>query len=98
MSESLNQGSSHSGQECSRIIKFARLALWPRVQLRGVDKNLTVGREFDVRAVHRPRGRAFEVDPFTVVAAAVARTFEFIFAGLPIRCASQVRAARVDHE
>src|SRR5438445_9157814 len=49
-------------------------------------------------AVHRTRRRAFEVNSFAVVAAAVAGAFEFVFAGFPIRRASQVRADGRDHE
>src|SRR6202021_3662801 len=50
------------------------------------------------RAVHGAGGRALEVDSFTVVPAAVAGTLEFVFAGLPIRRASQMGAACIDHE
>src|SRR5438132_11282420 len=47
-------------------------------------------------AVHRTRRRAFEVNSFAVVAAAMAGGFEFVVAGFPIRSASQVRAACVN--
>src|SRR5579859_4114500 len=77
---------------------MAGLALGPLKQARGVDNDLAVGGQFDVRAVHRPRCGAFEVHAFTVVAAAVARTLEFIFAGFPVRGAAEMGAARVDDE
>ena len=74
------------------------LSLGPLIEPRSVDDDLAVGRQFYVCAVHGSRGRPFEVDAFAVVAAAVARAFELIFAGLPIGRASQMRAACVDHE
>src|SRR5262245_63621424 len=48
--------------------------------------------------IHRPRRRTLEVDAFRIVAAAVAWTLELVFAGLPIRRATQVRANGRDHE
>jgi hypothetical protein len=50
-----------------------------------VNHNLTVGIELDVSAIHRARCRTFEVDSFSVVAAAVARALKLAFAGDPIR-------------
>src|SRR5437899_12415358 len=88
----------HSGQKCSRIVEFARLAFGPGVELRGVDQNLAVRREFDMRAVHGTRRRSFEVYSFAVVSTAVAGAFELVFAGLPVWCAAEMCAARVDHE
>src|SRR5260370_8027175 len=49
-------------------------------------------------AVHGTRRRSFEVDSFAVVSTAVAGALELVFAGLPIWCAAEVRAACVDHE
>src|SRR3984957_14147736 len=88
----------HSRQKRSGIVKFGWLSLWPRIQLRGIHQNLPIGREFHMRTIHGTRRRAFEINPLAVVPTAVARTFEFIFAGFPIRSAAQVCAARVDHE
>src|SRR5277367_6297533 len=96
--ESASSVHLHSRQKRSRIVKLARLPLGPRVQLRGIHQNLPIRREFDMRAIHRPRRRPLEVNPFAVIAAAVAWTLEFIFAGLPVGRASQMGAARVDYE
>src|SRR6266446_5059699 len=51
-----------------------------------------------MRPIHRPGRRPFEVDPFAVIPAAVTRTLELVFAGLPVWRAAQVSAARVDYE
>src|ERR1700730_2893320 len=51
-----------------------------------------------MRAIHGPRSGTLEIDSFRIVAAAMARALEFVFAGLPFRSASQVGAAREDHE
>src|SRR6185437_8715154 len=51
-----------------------------------------------MRPVHRARRRSFEVDAFIVITAAVTRALEFVLARLPIRCAAQVSAARIDYE
>src|SRR5712692_1032633 len=77
---------------------MARLSLGPLKKTRSVDNDLAVRRQLDVRAVHRTRRGALEVDAFAVVAAAVARTLEFVFAGFPIGRAAKMRAARVDDE
>src|SRR5713226_4899989 len=77
---------------------MARLSLGPLKEARSVDDDLAVGRQFYVGAVHGARRGAFEVDTFTVVAAAVARALEFVFAGFPVRRAAEMRAARVDDE
>src|SRR6266849_173886 len=74
------------------------LSLGPLKEPRSVYDDLAVGRQFDVRAVHRPRRRAFKIHAFTVVAAAVARALEFVFAGFPVGGAAEMRAARVDDE
>ena len=51
-----------------------------------------------MRAIHRPRRRAFKIYGFAVIAAAMARTFEFVLARLPVRRAPQMGAASVDYE
>src|SRR6266404_3309429 len=85
-------------QEGARVTETAWLSLGPLIKARSVDNDLTVGRQFDVGAIHRARRRAFEVDAFAVIAAAVTRALEFVFAGLPVRCAAEMGAARVDNE
>src|SRR5258708_28037041 len=77
---------------------MAGLSLGPLVEPRGVYDDLAVGRQFYVGAIHRARCGAFEIDAFAVVAAAVTRALEFVFAGFPVRRAAEVRAARVDDE
>src|ERR1700738_3538484 len=77
---------------------MAWLSLGPLVEARCVDNNLPIGSQCDVRAIHRARRRALEVDAFAVIATAVARTLEFVFAGFPVRRAAEMRAARVDDE
>src|SRR3979490_2361135 len=77
---------------------MAGLSLGPLIEPRSVDYDLAVGREFDVRAVHRARRGALEIDTFAVVAAAVTRALEFVFAGFPVGRAAEMRAARVDDE
>src|SRR5579872_1747519 len=74
------------------------LALRPLVKTRGINDDLAVRREFDLGPVHGTRGRPFEINSLTVVSAAVAGTFKFIFRWLPVRGATQMGAARVDHE
>src|SRR5258708_18988730 len=49
-------------------------------------------------SVHGARGGAFEVDPLAVIAAAMTRTLELVFAGLPVGRATEMRATRIDHE
>src|SRR5258705_11732860 len=49
-------------------------------------------------AIHRARRGAFEVDAFAVIAAAVTRALEFVFAGFPVRRAAEMGAAGVDDE
>src|SRR6266436_6622822 len=51
-----------------------------------------------MRAIHSTRCRSLKVDTFAVVAASVAGTLELVLAGLPIGCATQMRAASVDDE
>ena len=74
------------------------LSLGPLIQPRSVHNNLPIRRQFDLRPIHGPRRRALEVNSFAVVATAVAGTFKFIFAGLPIGRASQMRTSRIDYE
>src|SRR2546423_9771282 len=49
-------------------------------------------------AIHWPRGRTFKVNCLAVVTAALARAFKLILARLPVRSASQVRTAGVNHK
>ena len=51
-----------------------------------------------VGTVHRARRGAFEVHAFAVIAAAVARTLELVFAGFPVRRAAKMRAAGINHK
>ncbi len=57
-----------------------------------VDDDLAVVIQRNLRALQRPRGRAFKIDTAFVIAAAMAWALEFIFVVKPVRCASQVRA------
>src|ERR1700682_2187410 len=74
------------------------LAFGPLIEARGVYDDLAVGRKGHVSAIHRARCGAFESDAFTVVAAAVTRALEFVFAGFPVGRTAEVRAAGVDDE
>src|SRR5712672_2279111 len=49
-------------------------------------------------AIHRGRRGAFEVDAFAVIATAVTGALEFVFAGFPVRRATEMGAARIDNE
>ena len=62
------------------------------VKATGVDDDLARGVELHMGAVHGPRRGTFEIDGFGIVAAAVARAFEFVLAGLPFGRASEMRA------
>src|SRR6201987_6314539 len=88
----------NSGQESSRIVEVRRLPFRPLVQPRSIYDDLSIWRQFDLRAIHGARRRTFEVDALAVVAAAVAGTLEFIFAGLPVGRGTQMGTAGVDHE
>src|SRR5215472_17194135 len=77
---------------------MARLSLGPGIQARSIHNDLSVGRHLNVSPIHRARRRTFEVDPFAVVAAAVAGTLEFVFAGLPIRGAAEVCTAGINNK
>src|SRR4030095_14504781 len=50
------------------------------------------GRQADLGPLERARGRALEIDPRDVVARAVARAFELVLRGQPVRRAAQVHA------
>src|SRR5690349_18111427 len=75
-----------------------RLTFGPFKKLSNIHLDLPVRRQFHTSAIHGPRRRTFEINSFTVVAAAVARALEFVFAGFPIRSAAEMRATRVDDE
>src|SRR5262249_7770386 len=75
---------------------MADFALWPLIEPAGIDDYLAGWIKLDVRAVHRARGRPFEVYSFAGITAPVARAFEFVLAGFPIGRAAQVCAARVN--
>src|SRR5215472_522657 len=77
---------------------MARLSLGPGIQARSIHNDLSVGRHLNVSPIHRARRRTLEVDPFAVVAAAVAGTLEFVFAGLPIRGAAEMRTACINNK
>jgi len=85
---------------CARIVEFAwgRSAFFPFIKLRYVHHDLTFRIQLNVRPIHGARRRTFEVNRFAVIAAAVTGTFEFVFAGLPIRRAPEVRASRIHYE
>src|SRR5580693_2780734 len=86
-------------QKSSRIVEMVDAGAGiVHVEPAGVHRNFSRGVEHDVGAVHGTRRWTLEIDPFTVVAAAVAGALEFIFRGLPFGRAAKVRAAGVDHE
>src|SRR5262249_60076095 len=58
------------------------------------DSDLTVFADADAPTLQWPRGRAFEVDPRDLEAAAVAGALELLFALQPVRRAAEVRAGR----
>ena len=82
----------------TRIVELVLLALGPFVKSGYVHYDLSFGIEFNVCAIHRPRSGSFEINRLTVVAAAMAGTFEFVLARFPIRGATQVGTASVDHK
>src|SRR5260370_24262254 len=94
----MNTGAWLRRQICSRIIEFARLSLGPLIKPGGIHDDLAIGSQFYMRAIHGPRRRPFEVDTFAVVAAAVARALELVFAGFPIGRTAQMCAASVNDE
>src|SRR5205807_7097018 len=75
---------------------MARLSLRPLIEPRGIHDNLTVWRQFHVRAIHRTRRRSLKVDTFAVVSASVAGALKLVLAGFPIGCAAKMSAASVD--
>src|SRR5437660_12683184 len=77
---------------------MAGLSLRPLIEPGSVHDNLAIGREFHVRAIHGARRWTFKVDAFAVVAACVARALEFVFAGLAVGRATEMRAARIDNK
>src|SRR5689334_17408614 len=77
---------------------MALLAFRPFEKGRRINHDLTFGVELDLRAVHRSRRGAFEVDALAVVTATVTRAFEFVFAGFPVGGAAEMSAARIDHK
>src|SRR2546421_318341 len=83
---------------CTRIIELIFIAFRPPVKCGYVHHDLSFGIEFHMSAVHRPWCGTFEINPLAVIATAVAGTFEFVFARFPIRRATQVGAASVDHK
>src|SRR6266446_2429648 len=80
----------------SRLIEAARLTLGPLIKPGGVNDDFAVRSQLHEGAVHRPGRGPFEIDPFVVVAASVARTFELVFAGLPVRRTAEVGTTSVD--
>src|SRR5262249_10868701 len=85
---------------CARIVEFAgsRDTFFPFIKLGYVHDDLTFGVELNMRAIHRARRGPFEVDRLTVVTAAVTGALKLVFARLPVRGATQMRAARVNHK
>src|SRR5208282_1433906 len=84
-------------QEGTVAIEFVAAGLEVAdVETAGIHDDAAGGVHGDVRAVHGPWSRAFEIDALAVVAAAVAGAFEFVFAGLPVGGAAEMGAARVD--
>src|SRR5690349_21486774 len=82
----------------ARFAKLRTLALGPSIEAAQIHFNLTLGRQLDMRTIHGTRSRAFEIDAFRIVARAVARAFEFVLTGFPVRRAAEVRADRGNHE
>ena len=78
------------------LVELGFFTFRPLVERADIDDNLSFSVETYLRAVHRSRSRAFEVDALAVVPTAMARAFEFVFTGLPVRRAAEMRAARVD--
>ena len=86
----MNRGSGRSSRnEAIGVGPLAQLLLEP---LALVDDDLAVVGERDLEPLQGPGGRALEIDPGDIEAAAVAGTFEFLLAGQPVGRAAQVRA------
>jgi len=79
-------------------LNLRTFALRPSVEMTGINYDLTFRVECNLGAVHGPGRRPFEVDAFGVVAAAMARAFELIFAGPPVGSTAEVRTHGIDHE
>src|SRR5690349_24334775 len=77
---------------------MALLAFRPLEKRCRINHDLTFGVELDLRAVHRSRRGAFEVDALAVIATTVTRALEFVLAGFPVGCAAEMSAARIDHK
>src|SRR5260370_29874705 len=77
---------------------MAGLSFGPLIEPGGIHDDLAVGGRLHVGAVHGTGRRAFKVDAFAVVTAAVARALELVFTCFPVRCAAQMCAARINHE
>src|SRR5580700_3040586 len=75
-----------------------RLPFRPLIKPGSIDNDLPIGSQFDLGAVHGTRSRAFEVDAFAVIAAAVAWALELVLARFPVRGAAQVGTPCVNHE
>ena len=80
------------------LFEFVRSAFWPVIEPGNIHDYLAFSIKLHMGAIHGPRRRTFKVNPFAVVSAAVARAFEFVFTGLPIRRTAQMRAASVNHK
>src|SRR5215467_5298279 len=85
-------------QKRSGITEMTRLPLGPLIEARSVHDDLAVRSQGDVGAVHWARGRALEVHSFTVISAAVAGAFEFVFSGFPVRSTAEMRTSCVDNK
>src|SRR5438105_4593598 len=82
----------------ARVVELRGLAFRLLIQSASVNNDCAGRVHFHMRTIHWPRRRAFEVHAFRVVTRTVTRALEFIFGGLPIGRAAQVRAARVNNE
>src|SRR5579862_1685729 len=82
----------HITQDGALVAELGGLAFGPPVDAAQVHDDLAFRIELHVGTVHGPRRGAFEVDAFGIVATAMARALEFVFAGLPVRRAAEVGA------
>src|SRR5262249_39143766 len=91
--------SALDGEESPRLLEFIAPGAWVAdEQAAAIHDDLARGIELDVTAVHRSGRRAFKVDPFHGVTAAVARALELVLPGLPVGRAAKMRAPRINHE
>ena len=65
---------------------------------RAVDKDLSLLGQGDFQAFQRSGGGAFEIHSAHPEPAPVTRTFEFILTRPPVRCATEMSAARIDYK